>query len=247
MPVAVDSKGAFCDALGFYKRPVNVLVDRNGTVRYAGLNQGGLVQAVQKLLAEPFDPNSEPVARSVAAPAESASFPSFSNPVRSASDFRGRRAPEFFVQQWVNGAPAESASGTVTIIDFWATWCGPCVAAIPHMNELAERFRGQVTVVGVSDEAPDKFQQGMNRLQQRGLSLADFRYHVALDPSARMKGAVGVRGIPHIMIMSADWIVRWQGHPMELTPAILEQIVAASAGGTGRSSLRSRWTGHSGD
>ena len=46
VPVLLDSTGEFCDALGIYKDPVNVIVDRNGVVRYAGLNGNGLKQAV---------------------------------------------------------------------------------------------------------------------------------------------------------------------------------------------------------
>ena len=53
VPVAIDGNGAFCDALGVYKRPVNVVVDRNGTVRYAGLNRHGLRKAVALLATEP--------------------------------------------------------------------------------------------------------------------------------------------------------------------------------------------------
>ncbi|MFQ5447893.1 MAG: SdrD B-like domain-containing protein, partial [Saprospiraceae bacterium] len=54
----------------------------------------------------------------------------------------------------------------VTVIDFWATWCGPCVAAIPHMNELADAFSDHVAFVGLSDELAPKFQTG---LQKRNL------------------------------------------------------------------------------
>ena len=54
------------------------------------------------------------------------------------------------------------------------------------------------------------------------------RYSVASDQSGRMKGAVGVAGIPHTILISSDWIVRWQGHPGSLSAATVDAIVAAN-------------------
>ncbi|MHC5025744.1 MAG: redoxin family protein [Planctomycetota bacterium] len=238
-PVIIDAEGAFCDDLGVYKRPVNVLVDRQGAVRYAGLNKRGLEGALKRLLAETYDENAVAAEAPAAEPKSAAEFPPYSNKV-TATDVRGRNAPEFFVQEWIT--PRPDAKGKVVIIDFWATWCGPCVASIPHMNELAGAFRSDVTVVGVSSESNGKFKQGMQGLAQRkGITLDTFGYAIALDPSQRMFKAIGGRGIPHVLVMSPDWVVRYQGHPSGLSRDILGQIVDASKSVGGPAARRARW------
>ncbi|NCF40997.1 MAG: redoxin domain-containing protein [Planctomycetia bacterium] len=225
-PLAVDAGGDYCDLIGAFKRPVNILVDRNGTVRYAGLSAKGVTEASRKLLAEPFDPSKEPRTRPEAkAPAELGEYPPIRGSVGAATDLRRRKAPALVVDRWMTAEP--DARGKVAIIDFWATWCGPCRRAIPHMNELANRFRGEVECVGVSDESKREFEKG---IEDRDLEPSMFRYALALDPKGRMKSAFGIRGIPHVAVISTDWIVRWQGHPSSLDANTVAAIVAADPG-----------------
>ena len=138
----------------------------------------------------------------------------------------GDRAPEVKIDQWIQGETTVG-EGTPYVVEFWATWCGPCKVAIPHMNEIANKFRDKVTCVGLSDESLSSFNSG---LQRRGLGPNSFAYSLALDPKGRMKNAFQVRGIPHIAVMSTDWVVRWQGHPSALTEAVVRQIVEADPG-----------------
>lgn len=253
--VAIDPKGNYCDALAIYKHPINVLIDRNGTVRYAGLNENGLEQAAKALVAEPFDQKTiaaqrtDDLAETASTPA--ADWPAYTNKVTTALDIRGKRAPEFYVADWRN-TKAPDASGKVVVIDFWATWCGPCVASIPHMNDLATKYRDDVVCVGISDESPGKFDDGLAKLKDKGITLKSFQYAIALDGSRRMYNAIEVKGIPTCVVMDRNWIVRWEGHPIELDAATLEQIIradkAAAGGGAGEkpkspgSSKRKRWT-----
>ncbi len=240
--VAIDPSGTFCDSLGAYKRPVNILIDRNGTVRYAGLNQRGVQLAVEDLIAEPWDENATPISKPANEPTVAAEFPTFMTKVSNATDLRGKRGPEMHVSQWLNGTP--SAQGKVVVVDFWATWCGPCVASIPHTNDLADKFRDDVVIVGISSESETKFWQGMDKLAaSKRINLDTFRYYLALDPRGTMTKKVNNSRIPHAIVVSSDWVVRWQGHPATLTAADLGRIVAANRtmNGDDRAGSRNRW------
>jgi cytochrome c biogenesis protein CcmG/thiol:disulfide interchange protein DsbE len=232
--VIIDPTGQFCDALGIYKSPVNIVVDRHGVVRYAGLNPNGVKQVVAALVGEPFDASKQAPQRPEAKPDDkkAADYPPFKGSVTSAKDIRGKEAPRFFVKDWLTKKP--DLASRVVVIDFWATWCGPCVAAIPHMNELAQHFGEQAVFIGISDEKRYDFEEG---LRKRKLKESSFKYALALDPAGTMKSAVGVRGIPHCIVMSRDWVVRWQGHPADLSRETLEQIVQADGGLAGRGAV----------
>lgn len=136
-------------------------------------------------------------------------------------DLRGKAAPKFEVQKWIT--PEPQWKGKVVLIDFWATWCPPCRALIPELNDLQAKFKDDLVVIGVSDEQEDAVKKFMAKTK--------ISYSMAVDTKATMKNAIGVQGIPHVLIVSSDGIVRWQGFPQleeePLTEAIVKQIVDA--------------------
>jgi thiol-disulfide isomerase/thioredoxin len=225
VPVAVDARGAFCDQIGAFRRPVNVVVDRNGVLRYAGLTAPGLKRAVALLLKEPLDPAAVPTPRPADRPA-APEFPPGDGPPGSAADFRGKKAPDLNVQQWING-PGPRATGRVTVVEFWATWCGPCRMSIPHLNDLARALGDDAVFIGLSSEDRAQYMKGLARYK---IDPAGFRYHIGLDPAGKAAGALRVSGIPHTIVVGRDGTVRWQGHPAGLDEATLRRIVQADGG-----------------
>lgn len=132
-----------------------------------------------------------------------------------ARSFRGLRPPQIIVDQWLTSAP--EATGKFVLVDFWATWCAPCRESIPHLNGLQARFKDQLVVIGLSDEAPEAM---------RKMSSPRVDYYVGTDTQARTRNMVEVRGIPHALLIDPKGIVRFEGQPAYLDEKSLERLIA---------------------
>lgn len=129
----------------------------------------------------------------------------------------GEKAPEIFVENWISEQP--NFKNKFILVDFWATWCGPCRKAIPELNNWAEKFKDQLIVMGLSDESVEKVQK---------MKQPEIHYFSASDTQKRTKTELQIRGIPHVILIDPQGIVRWEGFPFlpghELTDQVLEDI-----------------------
>jgi hypothetical protein len=89
------------------------------------------------------------------------------------------------------------------------------------LNAFHKKFGDKLVVIGISDETEAKV---------KAMATPPIDYSSAIDPKARLKKAVAVTGIPHVMIMDAEGIVRWEGYPLleghELTEKVVADIIA---------------------
>lgn len=141
----------------------------------------------------------------------------------------GQPAPELnFI--WANRSDLKTLSslrGKVVVLDFWATWCGPCVASFPQVRELTERYQGyDVEVIGVTSLQgrvhglePQPIDCRDNPAKEKELmpayiSAKDITWTVAFSEEQVFNPQFGVSGIPHMTIVAPDGTVRHNGiHP----------------------------------
>lgn len=136
----------------------------------------------------------------------------------------GSAAPALEIKEWVKGAPVTALDAKQTyVIEFWATWCGPCIEMIPHVTEVAKRFPG-VKFIGVS--IMEKNEKGEVRAFATKMG-AKMDYAVAFggfeDGMARSWfAASGQTGIPATFVVKGN-VIQWIGHPARLEP-VLRQL-----------------------
>jgi thiol-disulfide isomerase/thioredoxin len=145
----------------------------------------------------------------------------------------GDTAPALEVEKFLKGNEVTGfEKGRVYVVEFWATWCGPCIAAMPHVSKLQKQYKDTVTIIGVNiweDKNYDEktFAKANDFVKAQGDRMA---YTVAYDGSAKkmdtnyMKAA-GRNGIPSAFVVNQDGKVAWMGHPMWLD-AVLADVVA---------------------
>jgi thiol-disulfide isomerase/thioredoxin len=128
----------------------------------------------------------------------------------------GRAAPEIEVADWVTGQPTTLAEqrGRVVLLEFWATWCRPCLTMFPVMRELHSRYaeRG-LTIIALTRyvESPsgDPLAEGIRQRDAICQTIADrgLEFAVGIAPDGRLQQTYGAIGIPALALVDRAGIV----------------------------------------
>ena len=139
----------------------------------------------------------------------------------------GSAVSEYPKVQWVQGEPVTKFDkNKIYIVECWATWCGPCKAAIPHVNELYKKFGDRIVIIGQNIwETNIKKVQDFVKKEGDGMS-----YRIAYgggqesDFSLKFMKAGKVDGIPQTFVIQDNKVV-WMPSPSELSEEALQLLI----------------------
>ena len=126
--------------------------------------------------------------------------------------------------QWIAGELDLDAQRP-KLLYFWGSFCGyPCRESQPVIQSIHTKHKDKIDVIGIGVyDNREEFTQAVAQLETP--------YPQMHDEDATLYEEIGIRSAAHVIIMSSDGIVRWQGHGLhDQIPAIVEQMLDADPG-----------------
>lgn len=126
--------------------------------------------------------------------------------------------PEMHIDMWLGDKP--DTKGKFVLYEFWATYCAPCLQAVPHLNEMADKFADKLVVIGIAPQSAETV---------RNMKEPVMNYFVAVDEQGTNIESLRLEGIPHSKLVTPKGIVVWEGCPVlegyELTDEVVEALI----------------------
>lgn len=142
----------------------------------------------------------------------------------------GDIAPPLYLGKILKGNNVKKfEKGNFYVIEFWATWCKPCIAAMPHLSILSRKYKNVVTflAINVYEQMSKKTDNQVQAFVDSMGSKMD--YNVALQESNLMESewldASGGQGIPVTFIVNDEGKIAWIGHPRGGLDSVLTKVL----------------------
>ncbi len=110
------------------------------------------------------------------------------------------------------------------VLEFWATWCAPCLKAVPHLNELSEEFTDnkELVFLSITYEKPEVADRALKRIPFKTIVVSDQNQAVFANLGVKKGSTIT---IPQTFLVDNNNVIRWKGKPSELTTELLNRFL----------------------
>ena len=147
----------------------------------------------------------------------------------------GHPAPPITVTDWIANVPVDTnLANKFIVLEFWATWCGPCIEAVPHMNSLQVKFnRPDLYFVSITDESRQKVERFLKRVELKSIVVSDQNNKTQALFGDGVKGVVQ---LPLTVLINDKGDVSWMGLPFDLSESMIADFLSGKKLESGKSS-----------
>lgn len=137
----------------------------------------------------------------------------------------GEQAPKIKITDWIENVPEDKNFNDKNIVlEFWATWCGPCIAAVPHMNNLQSEFNQKDLIyISITDESVEKVKRSLKRIDFKSIVVTDLTKETQINFG---DGKKGLDEYPLTVLIDKTGIIKWIGEPKNLNSEIMSKFLA---------------------
>lgn len=137
----------------------------------------------------------------------------------------GKMAPNINITDYIFNTPSDkNFKNKFILLEFWATWCGPCLEEVPRLNKFQEKFKSKkdFVFISITNEKPDKVLRTLKRIPFNSIVVSD---QTGKTFKNFIEDKDGSYSIPKTILIDNKGIVKWIGSPYDLNDLILDKFI----------------------
>lgn len=140
------------------------------------------------------------------------------------SDLIGAQIDTLTITDYIQNEPSnKDFSGKLKVLEFWATWCKPCLKAVPHLNDLQTKFKDQnVVFLSVTYQKPEETKKMLEKVKFKTIVVSDQTRELHRNLKIEVNGYMP---IPRTVLIDSENRIVWYGSPNELTEEVIKMYL----------------------
>jgi uncharacterized protein (TIGR03435 family) len=137
----------------------------------------------------------------------------------------GDKAPTITITDYIsNIAKDKTLNNKYILLEFWATWCAPCLGAVPHLNELQAKYKNRkdISIISMTYESPEIVLKTLKRIDFKTIVVSDQTEKSQTDFGVKQNGSMT---LPRTVLIDNKGVVKWIGVPDQMTDSLFDSFL----------------------